>query len=588
MAIKKGKVASSMNKSNLEGNNDSILKLKDLSLLATTDRSGPRKIPSEILRRTSRPESNRAFQTVTSAPAAIKYKETPSVHSAPIKSSVIKEITVQHKRRSQSARHLIRCESPPEVSQLQSTTPYKKSLKTKPSGRPSSSRLPKISDSAISVESAKHSLGSQELLRKRKSKALKSSVKIPKGNITIVYTDIQSSTSLWEADALSMKEALSLHDSIIRKCYSTHNGYEISTEGDAFHLAFQHPVDAFSFCLQAQIDLYNAKWPDALQSLKEAKLDEVHALNGLRVRMALHHGPTTSAIHKMTQRTFYKGETALVAKSLGDICHGGQILTTVSTWGNVSGMAERYLGSPQVLHCGEHVLHDSILSQKLVQLVPKIFAFDYFSFHGSRGGQEAEKQGGRRFRALKSKKQVCSDFASAPYVNGNVTLVFVYTVYAISNLTDTAKTRNLFLLAKVVRTQLQHSDHIGYECQEEDGAWMLAFQSTAAAASFGLKLIDRLDRAPLKVKIGIHSGKFASMGPHPVTGRADYFGPVVNRSARIAAGADPAQVLVGVAVEDGEEEVEAPDLGDVGSRFLRKEKFKGVSKEIAVYSCYRS
>jgi len=443
------------------------------------------------------------------------------------------------------------------------------------------------SKSAETTETSKHSVGSQELLRTRKSKSLKSSIKIPQGHITIVFTDIQGSTSLWEADALSMKEALSLHDSIIRKCYSTHNGYEISTEGDAFHLAFQHPVDAFSFCLQAQIDLYNAKWSDAIQSLVDARLDKPHALKGLRVRMALHHGTTTSAVHKMTQRTFYTGATVLIAKSLGDIACGGQILTTSKTWQCVSGMAERYLGSPQVLDYGEHVLYDSIMSEKLVQLVPKIFAFDYFSCYGYLRKKEAKCFEGRRFPALKSKEQVSADFFCAPYANNDVTLVFVYTVWEISNLVNTAKTHNSTVLAKLIRSKLQDSDHFGYECQEEDGAWMLAFQSTAAAASFGLKVVGQLNHAPLKVKIGIHSAKFASMGPHAVTGRADYFGPVVNRTARIAAGADPGQVLVGVVIENSEE-VNIPDLGGIEGYFLNKEKFKGVSKEIAVYCCHRS
>lgn len=47
---------------------------------------------------------------------------------------------------------------------------------------------------------------------------------IPEGNVTIVYTDVQGSTSLWEADPYSMKKATDIHDSIIRRCYSEHGG----------------------------------------------------------------------------------------------------------------------------------------------------------------------------------------------------------------------------------------------------------------------------------------------------------------------------------------------------------------------------
>ena len=73
------------------------------------------------------------------------------------------------------------------------------------------------------------SLTSQELLCRRKSNSVKSAVKVPSGSITIVVTDVKNSTGLWERDPSAMKKALNLHDAIIRKCYSKHSGYEITT-----------------------------------------------------------------------------------------------------------------------------------------------------------------------------------------------------------------------------------------------------------------------------------------------------------------------------------------------------------------------
>ena len=69
-------------------------------------------------------------------------------------------------------------------------------------------------------------------------------MRYPEGDVTIVFTDVQGSTSLWEACPSDMKKALDIHDMILRQCYTDHHGYEITTEGDAFNLAFQHPVDA--------------------------------------------------------------------------------------------------------------------------------------------------------------------------------------------------------------------------------------------------------------------------------------------------------------------------------------------------------
>ena len=394
------------------------------------------------------------------------------------------------------------------------------------------------------------SLTSQDLLCRRKSDSLKSAVKVPSGSITIVVTDVQNSTGLWEKDPSAMKEALNLHDAIIRKCYFKHSGYEITTgkfggrlvtncfkvgthdlllyflvEGDSFQIAFQHPLDALSFCFQAQIDLYDANWSDDILSLKDAKLDKGKTFRGLRVRMGLHHGPTTSHIHEITLRIFYKGEALDVAKTVSQAARGGMILTTLETWRSVSGMAERYLGSPQVIDCGTHIL-DGERPHSLVQLVAKKQAFDYFYWRGRSGDQHRkERREGRRFSLISSIKQVSASFFDAPYSGNVVTLVFAYTVDMIDDLSEGAKLKNNATLAKILRNQLNSSDHQGYECQEDGGNWMLAFHSVSGAVTFGTAIVESIKDAPINVKVGIHTGSFTSMGPHAVTGRADYFGP---------------------------------------------------------------
>ena len=97
------------------------------------------------------------------------------------------------------------------------------------------------------------------------------SLRVPEKEATIIYTDVQGSTALWEAVPLSMKKATDLHDSIIRKCYADHGGYEISTEGDSFNLAFQHPADAIGFALKAQLALYKANWPEDILNHEDGK-----------------------------------------------------------------------------------------------------------------------------------------------------------------------------------------------------------------------------------------------------------------------------------------------------------------------------
>ena len=438
-------------------------------------------------------------------------------------------------------------------------------------------------------EITSQSMDSQQLLFRRKSEHVKSNVKIPQGIITIVITDVEGSTKLWEKNPIVMKEALDLHDSVIRRCYTNHNGYEITTEGDCFILAFHHPLDALSFALQAQVDLYNAKWSDRLLSLADTKLDEPNVMRGLRVRIGLDHGETVSNEHEVTKRTFYKGEAMSVAKAIEKITHGGQIVTTVETWRAVSGMAERYLGSPQVVDCGEYDLHDcyedgSFIRKKLVQLVPKRFAYNYFAWRGEKDTVIDDGQEGRLFPPLKSDKQTNTGFQDAPFKGNKVVLVFVYTVRTTDDLCDEAKANNSSLLSKYIRYQLLACTPPGYECQETDGQWMLAFHTLESAINFGVKIVQKLECAPLNVKVGIQQGLFTSQGPHAVTGRADYFGPVVNRAARIAAIGEAGQVLLGVP-EDSSKNFKIPSLEEVHINFLRCANLKGVSVSTTLYEC---
>jgi len=429
----------------------------------------------------------------------------------------------------------------------------------------------------------------------------------PEGDVTIVFTDLQGSTTLWETHPPAMKAAVDLHDKIIRRCYGEHSGYEITTEGDAFQLAFQHPIDALAFALKTQVELHKADWSPEILALDDAS--EKDGFRGFRVRMGLHHGRTKSRVHVVTKRTFYVGEAVDIAKAMEGICYGGQILTTVETWRAVSGISEQVLGSPQVMDCGEHELdirqrnEKGPLSKRVVQLVPKEYAFDYFAARGREEHPGAKhvrlkKESdvvGRKFAPLKTKKQVSASFVDAPYANGKVTIVFIYTK-GTDDLPTEIRTKNLRILAKGVRSLLMQSNPPGYECQEENGSWMLAFGRIANAVSFGLRLVEAIDRAPLKgnidrskmFKIGIHTGPFTSMGPHTVTGRADYFGPVVNRAARVASQCELGQVLIGIPLPSGE----TPCTPDFGSKIITKlvgiRKLKGLTVDMALFSCARA
>ncbi|GIL44411.1 hypothetical protein Vafri_1891 [Volvox africanus] len=93
------------------------------------------------------------------------------------------------------------------------------------------------------------------------------SVKAPMAGpqTTLLITDIQDSTSLWEVlPDVIMDAALKVHHTVVRQALAKHVGYESATEGDSFILAFHSAEDAVACAMRIQMDLLTAKWPPEL------------------------------------------------------------------------------------------------------------------------------------------------------------------------------------------------------------------------------------------------------------------------------------------------------------------------------------
>jgi class 3 adenylate cyclase len=50
-------------------------------------------------------------------------------------------------------------------------------------------------------------------------------------------------------------QAVDLHDKVLRQFLSDFGGYEVTTEGDAFLVAFHDPAEAVGYCLTVQLAL---------------------------------------------------------------------------------------------------------------------------------------------------------------------------------------------------------------------------------------------------------------------------------------------------------------------------------------------
>jgi predicted ATPase/class 3 adenylate cyclase len=133
---------------------------------------------------------------------------------------------------------------------------------------------------------------------------------IPSGTVTLLFTDVEGSTRLWEAEPDTMARALRRHDEMLRAAIGGAGGFVFKTVGDAFCAAFATPQAALDAALAAQKALAAEPWPTS---------------RPIRVRMSLHTGVCEERDND------YFGPVVNRAARLEAVAHGGQVLVSGAT-----------------------------------------------------------------------------------------------------------------------------------------------------------------------------------------------------------------------------------------------------------------
>ncbi len=133
---------------------------------------------------------------------------------------------------------------------------------------------------------------------------------IPSGTVTLLFTDIEGSTRLWEAEPEAMTLGLRRHDEILRSTIEQAGGYVFKTVGDAFCAAFSTAEAGLAAALAAQRALTGQDWPTKQPIL---------------VRMALHTGACEERDND------YFGPAVNRVARLESVAHGGQVLLSGAT-----------------------------------------------------------------------------------------------------------------------------------------------------------------------------------------------------------------------------------------------------------------
>ena len=133
---------------------------------------------------------------------------------------------------------------------------------------------------------------------------------LPHGTVTFAFTDIEGSTALLKRLGDGYGDVLGAHRRLVRDAFTTFDGVEIDTQGDAFFLAFARARDAVAAATRVQRDHVSYEWPRGAV---------------VRTRIGLHTGEPTIG------EEGYLGLDVVRAARLCGVCEGGHVLLSEAT-----------------------------------------------------------------------------------------------------------------------------------------------------------------------------------------------------------------------------------------------------------------
>jgi class 3 adenylate cyclase len=167
----------------------------------------------------------------------------------------------------------------------------------------------------------------------------------PSQTMTLLFTDIQGSTRLWQQDETAMRAALSRHDGLLRTVIAEHGGAVFSSMGDGMAAAFGSASSAVAAAADAQARLAAERWPTQAP---------------IRARMGLHTGEAE------LREGDYFGTTVNRTARLMAVGHGGQVLCSSVT-------ADLVGDTVALVDLGEHRLRDLDRPMHVFQVGPGTF-----------------------------------------------------------------------------------------------------------------------------------------------------------------------------------------------------------------------
>jgi predicted ATPase/class 3 adenylate cyclase len=156
---------------------------------------------------------------------------------------------------------------------------------------------------------------------------------LPRGTVTLVFTDIEGSTRLLASLGSRYEMVLGDHRRVLRDAFSSHGGVEVDTQGDALFYAFAKAHDAVTAAVEGQRALASHDFGQGVE---------------LRVRMGIHTGEPTVGLEG------YVGQDVHLGARICAASWGAQIVASSATAALVSWALKDVTLRP----LGDHALKD--------------------------------------------------------------------------------------------------------------------------------------------------------------------------------------------------------------------------------------
>jgi len=166
----------------------------------------------------------------------------------------------------------------------------------------------------------------------------------PSGTVTLLFTDVEGSTRLWDAERDAMAAALRRHDAILRDAIEQVGGYVFKTVGDAFCAAFSSARAGLDAALAAQQNLAAESWPTS---------------RPISVRMGLHVG-----VCEERDGDYFGPAVNRVARLLA-VAGGGEVLVSAAAAELLSDELPEGVGLREL---GTHQLKDLSRPERVYQV----------------------------------------------------------------------------------------------------------------------------------------------------------------------------------------------------------------------------